>query len=500
MNVVLIVGDRHNPEFTGCYGNPITRTPQIDSIAERGTRFENAYCHSPLCVPARAAMMSGRYVHETGTWDNAFPYTGVPRGWGHYFAEQGVHLTTTGKVDYAPGGDHGIAEERLAVHREKSDIHSLFREQEIPRRYHHLYRLRAAGPAEMTKERSLDVRVAEDAATWIAEKRPSDRPWILIANFNDIHSRDPSQELWDHYDPLVQVEDLDKRYFEDLSRLHPHHQIWSRRTCADLIQPEELRRGLVGYHGVCEAMDQKVGRVLQALERARLLEKTLVIYASDHGGSCGEHRTLDHGHVYEEAIRVVFVASGPGLRSGAVVSTPVSHVDMYATICQALGLDLPEQMRGVSLMGLLRGEQDAPRPTFTLTEYHGGGMPGGLFAIRSGPYKFVECVGERSILFNLQEDPLEMHDLVAERPGDPEVEANVRRLRRMLCEVCSPEAVDARAKADQRALRRRLTESGQILDDLYRFGYERNPERLIDRPECLERQEFQLPGGQTPTC
>ena len=308
---------------------------------------------------------------------------------------------------------------------------------------------------------------------------------MLGVNFNDLHQWTPAQELWDFYDPLVRLDDLDERYTEDVSRLHPHHRAWTFRTCGDLIQPEELRRGLVGYHGMCEAMDRNVGRVLRGLEQAGLLEETLVIYASDHGGSCGAHRMLDYGSMYNDSIRVLFVAAGPGIRSGAAVSTPVSHHDMYATVCEALGLDLPEQMRGVSLMGLLRGEPNAPRPEFALSEYHGDGFPSGLFAVRSGPFKYVECVGERPILFNLKEDPLEMHDLTVERPEDPEVKAAVRRLRKMLCEVCSPEAVDARAKADQRALREELTRSGRILDELWRRGYERNAERLVPRQEFI---------------
>ena len=148
-----------------------------------------------------------------------------------------------------------------------------------------------------------------------------------------------------------------------------------------------------------------------------------------------------------------------------------------------MGLELPEHLRGVSLMGLVRGEKDAPTPPFTLSEYHGGGFPSGLFAIRSGPYKFVECVGERPMLFNLEQDPLEMHDLVAEKPGDPDVEDTVLCLRKMLCGVCSPEAVDARAKADQRNLREDLRRSGRLFDELWRRGYERIADRLVRRPD-----------------
>jgi choline-sulfatase len=142
-------------------------------------------------------------------------------------------------------------------------------------------------------------------------------------------------------------------------------------------------------------------------------------------------------------------------------------------------------MRGVSLLDLLRGDVDAPAPPFAFCDYHGNGFPGSAFAIREGPWKYIECAGERPILFNLAEDPLEMHDLVLERPEDPVVRATTKRLRKAVCELCSPEAVDARAKADQRRLRQELRESGRLMDEMWRRGYERNPDRLTHREECL---------------
>lgn len=485
MNAVCILTDRHNPEFAGCYGNPITRTPNIDGIARRGTRFESAYCVAPLCAASRAAMISGRYVHEIGTWDNAFPYTGVPPGWGHYFKGERVCLTTVGKLDFQPGADHGVEEERLPMHRESLDIHSLFREEEILPRYHYLHRLRAAGPAPPSQRPSRDTQVAEEAARWLREDRPTDRPWVLVVNFNDMHRWTPPQDLWDYYEPRVKPEDLDERYFEDLSRLHPYQRIYTRHCCGDLMTHEEVRRGIAGYHGMCEAMDRDVGIVLKGLEETGLMEETLVVYGSDHGGSLGAHRNLDYADMYESSIRVPLILAGPGVRAGAVEATPVSTLDLYPTLCEAAGRELPAHTRGTSLWGLVQGKAGAPRPAFTLSEYHGAGFPASIFALRCGSYKLVECVGERPMLFDLEKDLLEMHDLMLERPEDPEVQATVRRLRKTLCEVCSPEAVDARAKADQRRLRQELRASGRLVEEMWRRGYERNPDRLVHRPEEL---------------
>jgi choline-sulfatase len=428
-------------------------------------------------------MITGRYAHEIGTWDNAFPYTGVLRGWGRHLQAQGVHLATTGKLDFQPGVDHGVAEERMPMHRESLDIHSLFREEEILPRYMYLHRLRAAGPAPPSQGHSRDTQVAQDAARWLREGRPSDRPWVLVVNFNHMHQWTPPKDLWDHYDPLVKLEDLDERYFEDLSRLHPYQRIYTRHCCGDLMTLEEVRRGIAGYHGMCEAADREVGRVLEALDETGLREETLVVYGSDHGGSLGAHRNLDYADMYETSIRVPLIVAGPGVREGAAEATPVSTLDVFPTLCEAAGRELPAHTRGTSLWGLVQGRPDAPRPAFTLSEYHGAGFPASLFALRSGRYKFVECVGERPMLFDLEADPLEMHNLMLESPGDPGVKATAHRLRRMLCEVCSPEAVDARARSDQRRLRQDLRASGRLVEEMWRRGYERDPDRLIHRPE-----------------
>ncbi len=479
MNVLYILSDQHNKEFAGCYGSPITRTPHIDSMAERGVRFECAYCLSPICSPTRTAMMTGRYVHETGVWDNVFAYGGVPRGWGHYFAEQGVRLATIGKLDFQPGAEHGVEETHLATHRDKLDIHSLFRAQEILPRYDLLHKHRATGPADSLDAYAGDREVAETAVRWLKDGRPADRPWILMVNLNDHHRPwNPPRELWDHYDPLVRLEGLDERFTEDRSRLHPYHRIYGRHHVGELLTPEEMRRALVGYHASCEMLDRHVGQVLQALEETGLREETLVVYASDHGGTCGEHRNFDHGAMYEESIRPPLMFSGPGVRAGEAESAVVSMLDVFPTLCEAVGLDLPVEMRGTSLLRLIRGEEDAPGPGFALCEYHGAGYPGSLFAIRSGPYKYIECVGERPMLFDLEEDPHEMHDLVMERREAPQVQ---ERMQRMLYRICCPEAIDARAKADQRARKRELMESGQLADEMWKRGYEKNPERLVPR-------------------
>ena len=483
MNVVYILSDRHNPEQTGCYGSPIARTPHIDRLAEQGTRFTSAYCHSPICSPTRSAMMTGRYIHEIGIWDNTFVYAGTPRGWSHYFAEQGVQLTTIGKIDFQRNSDFGIEDYRLSTFRENLDITSLFREQEILPRFDSLSKFRANGPAESMDAFAQDAAIAREAVQWLADERPEDRPWILMVNFNDMHRPwNPPQQLWDHYDALIDLDQLDERFFEDFDHLHPFHRTFARHHLGQHLDQEDMRCALVGYHGACQILDQHVGQVLDALEQTGQREETLIVYASDHGGTSGEHRNYDHGAFYDGSIRIPLVFTGPGIQANVVEPSVVSALDILPTLCQAVGREVPDHLRGTSLLPLLRGEEDAPRPDFAFCEYHGAGYNGSVFAICSGQYKYIECVGERPMLFNLQRDPLEMHDLVVEQPNAPEIQSTIRHFRQQLYQICAPETIDARVKADQRARRRELAQSGRLFDEMWKRGYEKNPAHLIHRP------------------
>lgn len=487
MNVLYIQSDQHNPEYAGCYGHPLTRTPNIDRLAKRGTRFAWAYSQSPICSSTRAAMISGRYIHEIGVWDNVFAYNGTPRGWGHYFAEQGVHLASIGKLDFEPGREHGIEETRLAVHRTNLDVTSLFREQPILPRYDLLHKHRATGPADSLAAFASDIAVAEEAVRWLGERAAgSKRPWILIVNFNDLHRPwNPPRDVWDYYDKRVRLDDLDERFFESFDRLHPFHRTYARHHLGEVMGLEDMRRALIGYQGACEILDRQVGRVLEGLEAAGLAENTFVAYASDHGGTCGEHRNFDHGAMYEGSIRIPLIFAGPGVAAGMTDPTVVSAMDIFPTLCEAAGCEVPVHMRGVSLLGAIRGEQRAPRPEFALCEYHGAGYNGSSFMVRAGRFKLIECVGERPMLFDLEQDPLEMQDRVLDRPDDPETLRATRDLRRILYGLCCPEAVDARAKADQRAARKALAKDGRLFELMTKRGYERDPEHLVHRADAV---------------
>ena len=111
-NLLFLFSDQHTRDMTGCYGHSMVQTPHIDSLAERGTRFTSAYTNCPICVPARASLATGRYVHQIGNWDNAFPYDGSVPSWHHRLRDQGFRVESIGKLHFrGQGSDHGFSHE-----------------------------------------------------------------------------------------------------------------------------------------------------------------------------------------------------------------------------------------------------------------------------------------------------------------------------------------------------------------------------------------------------
>ena len=116
-NLLVIMADEHNPKMLGCSGHPLVKTPNLDALAMRGTRFDRAYTNCPICVPARASFATGRYVHDIGYWYNAIAYDGRVKGWAHRLQEAGVRIESIGKLHYRQEGDPtGFDRQHLPMH------------------------------------------------------------------------------------------------------------------------------------------------------------------------------------------------------------------------------------------------------------------------------------------------------------------------------------------------------------------------------------------------
>ena len=449
-NVLLVMSDEHRPDALGCAGHSTVRTPALDSFAEQGTRFTSAYCSSPLCAPSRASFATGRYVSDIGFWDNATPYDGEPRSWGHHFSERGVDVTTVGKLDFAPGVDDGFDDQRLATHRETPDVNGLHRDPVIQRE-NARERIQAAGPVDG----DAWYRDREDATTAEAidvleskTEADDDRPWVLNVNYILPHfPLRVEREYYDAYPP----EEMDLPVDNPAADDHPILEELRYHFDGRDVDEDVLRRARSAYYGLCTALDAIVERLLDALDRLGLADDTLVIYTSDHGEPLGDHELWWKCCMYEPSVGVPLVARGPGVEAGATVDRPASLLDLVPTMADALEIDADPDWRGRSLLPVLAGDRDPDPNRAVFSEYHAHGTSRGMFMLRRGRYKYVHYPDNPDQLFDVEADPDELRNLAA----DSEHEALRAEFEVELRDIVDPEAVDRRAHRDQE---RRLAE------------------------------------------
>ena len=436
-NVLLLVSDEHNPAFMGCAGHPLAHTPRLDALAARGTRWRAAYTPSPICVPARASLATGRWVHQLANWDNAMPYEGRVPGWGHALQAAGVRVESIGKLHYRndadpTGFDRQI--EPMHVHDGIGQVWGSVRNP-LPQDRAAPPMLRERGPGESSYNR-YDRRIADAACRWIAGAADDPRPWCLFVGFVAPHfplvvpqaylDRFPPERI-----PLPKRVAARHPWIEAMDRYTRVEHGWSDN---DRIEAVRL------YLGLCAFLDEQVGRILEALEASGQTDRTLVAYTSDHGDNVGARGLWGKSTLYQESAGVPLVLAGPGVARGRVEEAPATLVDLHPTLLDAFGLAPRTGLPGRSLLR----PSEPLRPAFS--EYHAIGAESAAFMVRSGRWKYHHYVGFPPELFDLEADPEELDDVSARHPSVlAEHEA-------MLRAICDPEAVDRRAKADQAAL------------------------------------------------
>jgi choline-sulfatase len=451
-NLLVIMSDQHSRKLLGCYGNPVVRTPNLDALAARGTRFSAAYTGSPVCIPARAVFATGKYIHQIGYWDNADPYDGRVPSWHHRLRDSGHRVDSIGKLHFfSEESDTGFSAEIIPMHviGGKGDLMGLVRD-ELPKRGAAWKMAGLAGPGESSYTH-YDREIAARAQIWLSEEasKHRDEPWVLFVSFVTPHY--PLTAPPEHYYHYLGRSDLPlpKSYDRAARPDHPFVADYAGSFNFDDYFEDEaaVRRALAGYFGLCSFMDEQVGLVLRALERCGLSSDTRILYTSDHGDNLGARGLWGKSTMYEETIGVPLIIAGRDIPSGRVIDTPVSHVDVYPSILEATGIPaaVEDGRPGASLFAVAAG---AEPDRLVLSEYHGMGSKTGAFALRHGRYKSVHYAAYRPQLFDLQADPEELVDLA----GDPRYRGVLAECEARLRRCGDPAEIDARAKSRQREL------------------------------------------------
>jgi len=184
-NLLFLFSDEHNPSCVGYRDHPLVKTPNLDRLAERGTAFTAAYTNCPICVPARASLATGRYVHDIGYWDNAIAYDGSVRSWGHDLQDTGISTTAIGKLHYRQETDAtGFDRQILPMHVEAGGLGQLWGLQRDPLPVFADAARKMLGPigAGHSSYNAYDERVAQEACDWLRNvaAAPTSEPWVLF--------------------------------------------------------------------------------------------------------------------------------------------------------------------------------------------------------------------------------------------------------------------------------------------------------------------------------
>lgn len=410
------------------------RTPNLKRLASMGVHFKNAYCVDPVCTPARASLMTGRFASDVGSYGNSSPFDGRVPTWGGYLRQAGYYCWATGKLDLSPKADMDFSQVYTSNgHYENPDITALFRR---PMCYRVDERRQIDG--KIKDRGGHDRRVLENGLGFLRNKaRQTGKPWAAYLGFIMPHPPFGAPgKYWDLYPPdQTRMPNIPPGYLEKLAL---DFQILRQfKMIATPIPEERIRRARSAYYGMITELDGMIGQILDELEEAGALENTLVVYTSDHGEMLGEHGLWLKNNLLEGAARVPMIIGGAGLPRGMEIEAPVSHVDLISTLLDLAGITRPNGLRGNTLLPLIQGNPSA-RPPLVYAESNSEGNCTGSYMIRKGDWKYIYFTwyGDK-LLFNLKEDPGEMNNLA----NNPSHASIVQELHGLLTSLVDPDAI-----------------------------------------------------------
>jgi arylsulfatase A-like enzyme len=430
-NLLFIIADQLRADFVGCYGASFVNTPNIDALAAEGIRYERAYSTSPICVPARASLLTGMNSVRNGVLDNSvwlrpdLAACGV-RTWPEMLNSVGYFTAGIGKMHFYPwDSNHGlqyrvVAEDKRWIHIRDDYYHRLRAHGE--RKYHgneHEGYLENKGAIinRLPWELSVDHFVGDEAIRFL-ETYSSDGPFAAMVSFPGPHCPyDPNQEFLDQVDPsrmppaipAVQgdADELLRNSIESNSRP------WNGVDYSTFT-PEQKQKVRAHYAASTNQIDVEIGRIITTLKEQGLWENTVVIFTSDHGDYLGDHGFIGKGIYYEAAIHVPLIVRVPGVAAG-VYEGLVELTDITATLLAFAGTKPPQPMDSRPLPAI--GLDTVPRSILF------GFVSNGWMAY-DGRWKLCKYATGEQHLFDRASDP----DEQVNRINDPSAFPTLRRL------------------------------------------------------------------------
>jgi arylsulfatase A-like enzyme len=468
-NILLITSDQQHYSALGSV-NPKISTPALDRLAAEGTRFDRAYCPSPVCSPSRSSIITGQYPSEHGCWTIGVKLDEDAVTLPQLLGDAGYDTALVGKAHFQP----------LASTEEQTSIEAMptLRDLDFWRDFHgpwygfnHVETARMHGdeylvgqhyaiwmeekglenwadyfqswppdPEEPKREHSWDLPEELHYTTWTGERTVANieraveegKPFFHWASFHDPHPPYVVPEPWaSMYDPadmepgtLLPGElDAMPSHFALTQLAEPDYSPWQETPFGNhgfqshLVDEDQLRKDMAIYYGMTSFMDDQIGKILDTLDRLGIADNTIVVFGTDHGHFLGQHGLFHKGAFhYEDLLRLPFLVRWPGqVPQGSISSDLQSLVDLAPSFLEAAGEPVPGGMQGVSQLRSWRGE--GPARDWTITENRHQPTALSLRTLVTDRYKITVYRGsDDGELFDLHEDPDERRN----RWHDPE--------------------------------------------------------------------------------
>ena len=411
-NIIFFLADQMTPFMTSPYGQKVARTPHLERLAGGGTLFENAYCNSPLCVPSRVSLFTGRLPAQVAAYDNASEFEAHRATLMHYLRRAGYLTVVAGKCHFiGPDQLHGF-DERLTpcifpagfsmlpdwrlgpVYNKGTSVQSL---------------LRALGPSPTNRQIAFDQMVFDRSLERLRRYAADGSKQPLFLNISLTHPHDPFTTTQEYLDLYKDADIPLPKDQGDIRRLSPTYEwfVVHHGLDREKIPSQRIREARRNYLGMISWVDDKLGRLMQELQKLGMADNTMVVFAADHGEMMGEHGQWSKRLMLEWSCRVPMILYGPGrIAAGRRITAPVSLLDLFPTFCEMAGAKVESPMEGRSLLPLIDGRQDG-RDRTVIAEYLGEGALEPIRMVRLGHHKYITVNNYPPQLFDLAKDPEE---------------------------------------------------------------------------------------------
>ena len=427
-NILVLMTDQQRADAMGCAGNTTIRTPNLDALASSGIRFAQAVTPTPVCVAARMSFITGHRMSRHHWTDNSAlpgPLPELPTIM-TLLLRAGYWTQGIGKMHFH-GRHYGfrnlLTMEECIDHRVNDDYLRYLRENGVRTRF-------PKGIRDLLffQPQTCGIPVEHHKNTWVADRSidflrehtryRTNQPFFLWSSWISPHPPfapcEPYDDMYDpadmHLPPFADrpIETLPPNFYGSRGRLDGAHR-----------DPDRLRRLRALYYGLISHVDDGIGRILNELETLGLSDNTVILFVSDHGEMMGEHGLSQKNCPYESSVRIPYLLRWPGkTQAGQQRDDLVSLLDFFPTLIEELDLQYPEEhgpLPGANLLGATGGGLSRPRES-AIIDY--GKSTGRWISARSQKHKYAFFAhGGIEELYDLENDPHEQHNLIAERPA-----------------------------------------------------------------------------------